>query len=141
MKFITYWKLYHVLGQWFSFSRKHFCRFLLRHFGYWDVSGICLTVMLKLTIAVLITLAYIYRHSDWNDLIFLVISKAFQSMTEKNSLHLLKLPKKSKTLVNCFMPYFKMTMTLKRQMKSLHDVTNKLRGISTQCLPALQNNL
>jgi len=32
------------------------------------------------------SLAYIFRHSDHsNDLIFLVISKTFQSMTEKNT--------------------------------------------------------
>ena len=42
--------------------------FLLRHFDHWNISVICLTIALKLAVAVFI--AYIFRHSDRNDLIF-----------------------------------------------------------------------
>ena len=47
------------------FPLKHFGHFLLRHFGHWNISVICLTVVLKLTITVF--LAYIFKLSDWND--------------------------------------------------------------------------
>jgi len=42
------------------------CFFLLRHFAHWNISVICLTVVLKL--AVTVFLPYIFRHSDRNDL-------------------------------------------------------------------------
>jgi len=54
---------------------------MLRRFGHWNISAICLTVVLKLAITVF--LACIFKHSDQNDLIFSVISKTFQAMTEK----------------------------------------------------------
>jgi len=47
------------------FLLKHFSHFLLRNFGHWNISVICLTVVLKLSITVF--LAYIFRHSNRND--------------------------------------------------------------------------
>ena len=46
----------------------------------WDILVICLTVVIKLNITM--ALAYIFKYSDQTDLIFLVISKMFWSMTK-----------------------------------------------------------
>jgi len=59
--------------------RWHLGYFLLRHIGHWNISVICLTVVPKLAITVFISL---YSLTEMT--IFLVISKTFRSMTEKN---------------------------------------------------------
>ena len=50
------------------FLLKHFDHFSQRHFGHWVISIICLTAVLKLTTKCF--LAWIFKHSDRNDLIF-----------------------------------------------------------------------
>ena len=61
--------------------------FLLRHFGHWKISVICLTVVLKHAITVF--LAYIFKLSDINDLIlfghFKNVLVYDWKMTKKNS--------------------------------------------------------
>jgi len=59
------------------------CFFSLKHFGHWNISVICLTVVLKL--AITLFLAYIFKRSGRNYVIFSVISKTFPSMTGKNT--------------------------------------------------------
>ena len=73
------------------FSLRLAVIFLLKHFGHWDVSVICLTVLLKLTVTVFISL-YIQTF-DRNDLFFIsVISKKIRPMTEnKTSLSFMSL--------------------------------------------------
>jgi len=51
-----------------GFFHETFRPFLLRHFCHWNISVICLKVVLKLAVKVLLT--YIFRHSDRNDLSF-----------------------------------------------------------------------
>ena len=69
----------------FFFSLKHFGHFLLRHFGHWNVSVICLTVVLKLAITVLFS--WPKMTSDRNDFIFFGhiknVSVHDRKMTEK----------------------------------------------------------
>ena len=77
------------------FSLKHFGHFLLRHFGYWNISVICLTVVWKLAVAVFISLYFLtFSPSHRNHLIFSVIWKSSWSVTETNqlpSVHLFEL--------------------------------------------------
>ena len=54
---------------WVFFSLRHFGHFLLRQFGHWDTAAICLAVVLNNS-SQQCSLAYIFRHSDRNDLIF-----------------------------------------------------------------------
>ena len=59
----------HLTSEWaVFFCTETFRSFLLRHFGCWNISVICLTVVLKLTITVF--LACTFWHSDRNDIIF-----------------------------------------------------------------------
>ena len=78
---------YPILRNPFFFSLKHFGNFLLRHFGHWNVSIICLTVVLKLAITVLFS--WPKMTSDRNDFIFFGhiknVSVHDRKMTEKKT--------------------------------------------------------
>jgi len=43
----------------------YFCRFLLRHFGHWKISVICLTVVLKLTITLFFSMYFLTFWPKW----------------------------------------------------------------------------
>ena len=67
--------------------------FLLRHFGHWNISVVCLTLVLKLAIAVF--LAYVFKHSDRHDNFFRSFQKRFdlwpknhRKKTVRNHIHL-----------------------------------------------------
>ena len=68
------------------FSLKHFVYSWLRHFGHWNISVVCPTVVLKLAVTVFFRLHFQAFWPKW--LNFFVILKTFQSMTKKNSLPL-----------------------------------------------------
>jgi len=63
------------------FSLRYFMHFLLRHFVHWNISTICFTVVLKLTITMFINLYF--QSSDQNELIFSVISETIQPLTKE----------------------------------------------------------
>jgi len=57
------WDKLQLSGKYLFFlSLKHFIRFLLRHFGHWNISVICLAVVLKLAITVFFSL---YLQTFW----------------------------------------------------------------------------
>ena len=49
----------------FFFALRHFDHFLLRHFGHWNISVICLTVVLKLTVTVFLSLHFQTFRPKW----------------------------------------------------------------------------
>jgi len=69
--------IFHAVGAWFFFFVETFRSFWsLKHLGH--LSHSCIKTHHKSVFS-----AYIFKHSDRNDLFFLVISKTFWPMTEK----------------------------------------------------------
>ena len=70
---------WNILSFW---SLRHFVVFLLRHFGRWDISVICLILVSKLAITVFISLYFQTFWPKWPNF-FRSFGKTFRSMTEK----------------------------------------------------------